>query len=69
MLTKVLVESKGKTVRFCPKEAGAQSDEPEPVLSQAKELETAYKAKSPGKLAPHNKARDSGDMVNAAVAS
>jgi hypothetical protein len=29
--------------------------------------ETAYKAKSPGKAAPDVKARDSGDMVNAAV--
>ena len=28
---------------------------------------TAYKAKSPGKLAQHNKAQVSGDMVNAAV--
>ncbi len=31
--------------------------------------ETAYKAKSPGKVAQDIKALDSGDMVNAAVAS
>jgi len=29
--------------------------------------ETAYKAKSPGKSAQHNKAQGSGDRVNAAV--
>ena len=45
-----------------------QSDEPEPVLSLSKETETAYKAKSPGKIAQDIKTLDSGDMVNAAVA-
>jgi hypothetical protein len=29
--------------------------------------ETAYKAKSPGEVAQHTKALDSGDMVNAVV--
>jgi hypothetical protein len=31
------------------------------------ELQTAYKAQSPGKLAQHNEAQGSGDRVNAAV--
>ena len=35
----------------------------------SRRTETAYKAQSPGELAPHNKAPDSGDRVNAAVAS
>jgi hypothetical protein len=34
----------------------------------SRRTETVYKAKSPGKVAPHTKALDSGDMVNAAVA-
>jgi len=33
----------------------------------SRRTETAYKAQSPGKLAQHNKALDSGDRVNAAV--
>ena len=33
----------------------------------SRRTETAYKAQSPGKLAQHNEARDSGDRVNAAV--
>ena len=33
----------------------------------SRRTEMAYKAQSPGKLAPHNKAQDSGDRVNAAV--
>ena len=33
----------------------------------SRRTETAYKAQSPGKLAQHNKAQDSGDRVNAAV--
>ena len=32
---KVLAEGKGKTARCCLKEAGVQSYEPEPVLSEA----------------------------------
>jgi hypothetical protein len=35
----------------------------------SRRTETAYKAESPGKSAPHGEALDSGDMVNAAVAS
>lgn len=34
----------------------------------SRRTETAYKAKSPGKVAQDIKAQDSGDMVNAAVA-
>ena len=66
MVTKVLAEGKrlrlamasqeGITARWCLKEAGVQSYEP-----------IAYKAQSPGKLAQHNKAKGSGDRVNAAV--
>ena len=33
----------------------------------SRRIEIAYKAKSPGKVAQHIKAQDSGDMVNAAV--
>ena len=33
----------------------------------SRRTEMAYKAQSPGKLAPHNEALDSGDRVNAAV--
>ena len=33
----------------------------------SRQTETAYKAKSPGKLAQPNEAMGSGDMVNAAV--
>jgi len=33
----------------------------------SRRTETAYKAKFPGKLAQHNEAQGSGDMVNAAV--
>jgi hypothetical protein len=33
----------------------------------SRRIETAYKAKSPSKSAQHNKAQNSGDMVNAAV--
>jgi hypothetical protein len=34
----------------------------------SRRTETAYKAESPGKSAQHDKALDSGDTVNAAVA-
>ena len=60
ILTKVLAEGKGGTVRDRPKEA--------PGKTMSRRTETAYKAQSPGKLAPRNKALDSGDRVNAAVA-
>ena len=33
----------------------------------SRRTEMAYKAQSPGKLAQHNEAPDSGDRVNAAV--
>jgi hypothetical protein len=36
--------------------------------AMSRRTETAYKAQSPGKSAPHDKALDSGDRVNAAVA-
>ena len=35
----------------------------------SRRTETVYKAKSPGKVAQHIKAQDSGDMVSAAVVS
>jgi len=54
-------------VRRCLKEAGAQRNETELVLSLSKETEMAYKATSKGKVAPHTKALGSGDRVNAAV--
>ena len=40
-----------------------------PLDSLSKGTETAYKAESPGELARPNQALDSGDTVNAAVAS
>ena len=67
ILTEVLAEGKGISVRRCLKEAGVQSYELELVLSLPKETETAYKATSKGKVAPHTKAPGSGDRVNAAV--
>ena len=33
----------------------------------SRRTETSYKAESPGKLAQHNEAQDSGDTVNGAV--
>ena len=59
ILTKVLAEDKGGTVRDRPKEASGKA--------MSRRTKTAYKAQSPGKLAPHNEALDSGDRVNAAV--
>ena len=44
-----------------------QRQEPAPDLIRG--TETAYKAESPGELAPHNNALDSGDTVNVAAAS
>jgi len=35
--------------------------------AMSRRTETAYKAQSPGKLAQHNEAPDSGDRVNAAL--
>ncbi|MBU1055807.1 MAG: hypothetical protein KKC46_18565 [Proteobacteria bacterium] len=35
--------------------------------AMSRRTETAYKAQSPGELAQHNEAQDSGDRVNAAV--
>jgi len=59
ILTKVLAEGKGGTVR----------DRLEEALGKAmsRRTETAYKAQSPGKSAPHDETPDSGDRVNAAV--
>jgi len=59
ILTKVLAEGKGGTVRDRPEEASGKA--------MSRRTETAYKAQSPGKSAPHDEARDSGDRVNAAV--
>ena len=59
ILTKVLAEGKGGTVRDRPKEASGKA--------MSRRTETAYKAQSPGKSAPHDKALDSGDRVNAAA--
>ncbi len=59
ILTKILAEGKGGTVRDRLEEASGKA--------MSRRTETAYKAQSPGKLAPHNEALDSGDRVNAAV--
>jgi hypothetical protein len=59
ILTKVLAEGKGGTVRDRLKEASGKA--------MSRRTEIAYKAQSPGKLAQHNEALDSGDRVNAAV--
>ena len=55
-----LAEGKGGTARDRPKEAGVQSYEPT--------NKNSIQAESPGKSAQHDKALDSGDTVNAAVA-
>ena len=60
ILTKVLADAKGGTVRDRPKEASGKAMSPDFIGT--------YKAQSPCKLAPHNEAQDSGDRVNAAVA-
>ena len=62
MLIKILADGKGGTVRDRPEEARVQSYEPTDPATGG-----TYKAQSPGKLAPHNEALDSGDRVNAAV--
>ena len=59
ILTKILAEGKGGTVRDRPKEASGKAMSPDFIGT--------YKAQSPGKSAPHDEARDSGDRVNAAV--
>ena len=59
ILTKILAEGKGGTVRDRLEEASGKA--------MSRRTETAYKAQSPGKLAQHNEAPGSGDRVNAAV--
>jgi hypothetical protein len=59
ILTKVLAESKGGTVRDRPEEASGKA--------MSRRTGTAYKAQSPGKSAPHDETLGSGDRVNAAV--
>ena len=59
ILTKVLAEGKGGTVRDRPKEASGKA--------MSRRTEMAYKAQSPGKLAQHNETMGSGDRVNAAA--
>ena len=59
ILTKVLAEGKGGTVRDRPEEASGKA--------MSRRTETAYEAQSPGELAQHNEAQDSGDRVNAAA--
>jgi len=51
-------------VRDRLKEVGVQSYEPKLVLSLSKETEIAYKAKSPGKLAPFNSAQGALSLPN-----
>ncbi len=58
-LSQILAEGKGGTVRDRLEEASGKA--------MSRRTEMAYKAQSPGKLAQHNEARDSGDRVNAAV--
>ena len=60
ILTKILAEGRGGTVRDRPEEASGKAMSPDFIGT--------YKAQSPGKSAPHDKALDSGDRVNAAVA-
>jgi hypothetical protein len=59
ILTKVLAEGKGGTVRDRPEEASGKA--------MSRRTGTAYKAQSPGKSAPHDETLGSGDRVNAAV--
>jgi len=59
ILTKVLAEGKGGTVRDRLEEASGKA--------MSRRTEIAYKAQSPGKLAPHNETQGLGDRVNAAV--
>jgi hypothetical protein len=59
ILTEILADGKGGTVRDRPEEASGKA--------MSRRTETAYKAQSPGKSAPHDETPDSGDRVNAAV--
>jgi len=59
-LTEVLAEGKGGTARD-------RRRKPE-CKAMSRRTETTYKAESPGKSARHDKALDSGDTVNVAVA-
>jgi hypothetical protein len=59
ILTKVLAEGKGGTVRNRPEEASGKAMSPDFIGT--------YKAQSPGKSAPHDETPDSGDRVNASV--
>jgi hypothetical protein len=56
---------KGDLARGGLKEAGVQVSVDSETMGRRTEI--AYKAESPGKSAPHGKAQDSGDTVNAAV--
>ena len=77
-LTKVLADGKGVSVRKGLKGWSEAQGEPQARATKgsgnpkckamSRRTETAYKAQSPGKSAPHDKALDSGDRVNAAVA-
>jgi len=83
LLTQVLAENKGGTVRDRPKGLSKAKCEPQARATKgsgnlecktmSRRTETAYKAWSPGKSAglpfrvQHDKALDSGDRVNAAV--
>jgi hypothetical protein len=68
ILTKILAEEQVLRSRLMAG-GGTARDRPEEASGKAmsRRTETAYKAQSPGKLAPHNEALDSGDRVNAAV--
>jgi hypothetical protein len=61
---KATAAQEGATVRRCLKEAEAQSYEPEPVPDLIQETETAYKAQSPGKLAPFDSAQGALSLPN-----
>jgi len=76
-LTKVLADGKGVSVRKGLKGWSEAEGEPQARGTKgsgnpeckvmSRRTETAYKAQSPGELAQHNEAQDSGDRVNAAV--
>jgi len=76
-LTKVLADGKGVSVRKGLKGWSEAQGEPQARATKgsgnpeckamSRRTETAYKAQSPGELAQHNEAPDSGDRVNAAV--
>jgi hypothetical protein len=76
-LTKVLADGKGVSVRKGLKGCSEAQGEPRARATKgsgnpeckamSRRTEKAYKAQSPGELAQHNEAPDSGDRVNAAV--